>query len=426
MRDLKFASEDAYKKRLTYFKVIYFLGLAVSLLYLLKFNLQYKVSDYNAILVPFWFLMLTVPALLLRLTRNYLLSAVALCALSTIVVTYLLYISGGLDAPGIFWLTAIPLVYGILTGVPGALYGYFVVIATLIFFWFAKSQGFAPNVVAQYGDYSEEKLFNIVVFLAFSGFNTHYYIQGEKSLMKNLEEKNLDIENLLRVLIHDIANTLSTMTYNLVKAKEDRDEHNMSTQELDKIERAVDDIVNLLAQVRHLKSVKDGKAALPLKPISLSMVLNEVYDNTLPSAQQKGIKLNMDISRDRMLVNGEKTILSNVVLLNLINNAIKFSHPGGRIDLKAFSTGEEVVLEIQDYGIGIPEEIMERLFNLNAPTTRAGTQGEKGTGYGMPLVREYLQMMDGTIEVYSQEETTSSSPSGTRVVLRLPLSNNTP
>ncbi|WP_413613228.1 sensor histidine kinase [Bdellovibrio sp. HCB-110] len=420
MYDLEFTSEDAYKKRLTYFKVIYFIGVAVSLVYVIKYNFEYKVTEYNSVLIPGWLAFLILPPLVLRLTRNYLYSALTLGAVAISLLTYLLYTAGGGDAPGVFWLAAVPLVLGILIGLPGAVAGYFIIAAVIVFFWYMKANDMGPNVIAEYGDYGREKLFNLVTFLIFSCFTTHQYIMGEERFMKRLMEKNLDIENLLRVLIHDIANTLSSMTYNLVKAKEDR-ENSVSSIEFEKIEKAVDDINNLLAQVRHLKSVKDGKAALPLKPISLTLVLHEVYESTLGIAQQKGIKLSLDISRDRMLINGEKTILSNVVLLNLLNNAIKFSHPGDRIDLKAYSSGDQVIIEIQDYGIGIPEHILGQIFNLNAQTTRTGTQGEKGTGYGMPLVKEYLQMMDGTIEIFSQEAATHNQPRGTRVVLKLPL-----
>ncbi|WP_374079104.1 sensor histidine kinase [Bdellovibrio bacteriovorus] len=420
MYDLEFTSEDAYKKRLTYFKVIYFIGVAVSLVYVIKYNFEYKVTEYNSVLIPGWLAFLILPPLVLRLTKNYLYSALTLGAVAISLLTYLLYTAGGGDAPGVFWLAAVPLVLGILIGLPGAVAGYFIIAAVIVFFWYMKANDMGPNVIAEYGDYGREKLFNLVTFLIFSCFTTHQYIMGEERFMKRLMEKNLDIENLLRVLIHDIANTLSSMTYNLVKAKEDR-ENSVSSIEFEKIEKAVDDINNLLAQVRHLKSVKDGKAALPLKPISLTLVLHEVYESTLGIAQQKGIKLSLDISRDRMLINGEKTILSNVVLLNLLNNAIKFSHPGDRIDLKAYSSGDQVIIEIQDYGIGIPEHILGQIFNLNAQTTRTGTQGEKGTGYGMPLVKEYLQMMDGTIEIFSQEAATHNQPRGTRVVLKLPL-----
>ncbi|WII71442.1 HAMP domain-containing sensor histidine kinase [Bdellovibrio sp. 22V] len=419
MHDLEFTSEDAYKKRLTYFKVIYFIGIAVCLVYVIKYNFEYKVYDYNPVIIPGWLAFAILPPLVLRLSKSYLYAAATLGAVAIFMLTYLLWTSGGGDAPGVFWLAAIPLVLGILIGLKGAVTGYVIVGAIILFFWYLKANSLGPNVIGEYGNYGREKLFNLVTFLIFSCFTTHQYIMGEERFMKRLMEKNLDIENLLRVLIHDIANTLSSMTYNLVKAKEDRE--NVSSLEFEKIEKAVDDINNLLAQVRHLKAVKDGKAALPLKPISLTLVLHEVYESTLGLAQQKGIKLSLDISRDRMLINGEKTILSNVVLVNLVNNAIKFSHPGDRIDLRAYTIDSEVVIEIQDYGIGIPTAILGQIFNINAQTTRVGTQGEKGTGYGMPLVREYLQMMNGTIEITSHETATSGKPRGTRVVLKLPM-----
>jgi len=420
MYDLEFTSEDAYQKRLAYFKVIYFIGVAVSFVYLIKYNFEYHVNEYNSIIIPLWLMFMILPPLVLKLTKNYLVSAITLGVAAVSLLTYLLYTAGGGEAPGVFWLAAIPLVMGILVGLTGAVVGYFMVAAIIGFFWYLKLNGLGPNVIADHGDYGKEKLFNLVTFLVFSCFTTHQYIRGEERYMKRLMEKNMDIENLLRVLIHDIANTLSAMTYNLVKAKEDS-ENPISSQEFEKIEKAVEDINNLLAQVRHLKSIKDGKAALPLKPISLTIILHEVYENVLPLAQQKGLKLSLDIARDRMLINGEKTILSNVILVNLLHNAIKFSHPGDRIDLRAYSADSHVIIEIQDYGIGIPRHLLEQIFNLNAPTSRTGTQGEKGTGYGMPLVKEYLQMMDGTIDIVSYENASPQHPRGTRVVLKLPL-----
>ncbi|UXR63987.1 hypothetical protein EZJ49_13025 [Bdellovibrio bacteriovorus] len=147
MRDLSFTSEDAYKKRLTYFKVIYFLGLAVTLVYLLKFNYQYGVDEYNPILIPIWITLLLVPPLSLKFIKNYLVSASILCVMAVVIVSYFLYISGGVDAPGIFWLTAIPLICGILVGVPGAVLGYGVVVLILLFFWYARVFAFTLIII---------------------------------------------------------------------------------------------------------------------------------------------------------------------------------------------------------------------------------------------------------------------------------------
>ncbi|MEN0057417.1 MAG: sensor histidine kinase [Bdellovibrio sp.] len=426
MLDIEFTSEEAYKKRLTYFKVIYLISATVSFIYLMRYNFEYKVPDYNWLLVPAWLFLLIAPPLALKFSKNYFRSSLVLSTGSIGVLIYLLYLAGGVYAPGVFWLAAIPLGLGILLGVPGSVAGYFVVISVLIFFWYLKVHSLGPNVVADHGDFGEETLFNLVTFMIFSCFTTHQYILSEERFKKKLMEKNLDVENLLRLLIHDIANTLSSMTYNLIKAKEDQEnlEPSFHSLELDKIEKAVEDINDLLAQVRHLKSIKDGKATLPMKPLSIAWVLHDLYENTLDLAQKKGLKFHLNISQERMLVNAEKTILSNIVLLNLLNNAVKFSHAGERIDITAYPHEAHVVIEIQDYGIGIPPHLLTQIFNLNAPTTRTGTHGEKGTGYGMPLVREYLYMMKGSIEVFSQEKKTMDSPQGTRVVVKLPLVKN--
>ncbi|XGC81888.1 sensor histidine kinase [Bdellovibrio bacteriovorus] len=419
MRDLEFTSDEAFKKRLTYFKVIYALGVSVCLIYLVKYNFEYKTSEYNHVLIPGWLGFALIPPLIMKFTRNFLWSALTLSFFAIAMLTYLLYTAGGAEAPGIFWLAAVPLVLGVLIGLPGSLAGYIIVTIIITCFWVLHVSSIGPNVITDYGSYEKEKSFNLITFLLFSCFTTHQYIKSEERHLKRLQKQNSDVENLLRVLIHDVANTLTGMTSNLLRAKEGP--MAFSSVEFERMEKAVDDIQNLLSQVRHLKSVKDGKAELPLKPLSLNLVLNEVYESTLSQAQRKGIKLSLEISRDRMMINAERTILSNVVLLNLMSNAIKFSHPGARIDVRAFPQDDGVIIEIQDYGIGIPADILEQIFSLQAKTSRPGTQGEKGTGYGMPLAKEYLQLMDGNLEIHSQIEPRPERPRGTLVRLKLPL-----
>jgi signal transduction histidine kinase len=310
-----------------------------------------------------------------------------------------------------------PLVLSMLLGPRGAYLGYFVVLSTMTGFTYLNINGLGPNLIEQYGIPKLEKILNLVGFMVFASVTAHFYYHREKDVKANLVQKNNDVENLLRVLLHDIANTLSRMTYDLVRHKEGDGE----PLEIDKIEKAMEDINTLLFQVRHLKSIKDGKSVLPMKGISLTMVLHEVYEIIESQAQQKGIKIAMDMAREKMWVQGDRTILSNVILLNLLTNAIKFSHPGAHIDVRAYLKDKNVVVEVQDYGIGIPPDILRDIFSLNVVTTRPGTHGESGTGYGMPLVKEYLQLMGGQIEVSSQEQEIATFKRGTLVTLLIPI-----
>ncbi len=422
MFEFTITAEEAQQKRLRYLKMIYVICLAISSVYLIKFNFEYHVSTYNTGLFSLWIATAIIPPVLLYRFKTYTWAALTCSGLASSVLIYLLYLSGGVEAPGIFWLATIPLVMGILLKVRGAILGYVMVFSTMMWFWYLKHQGGSVNIIAAYGDYNFEKSFNVCTFLIFAGITTHLYIKGEQKYSKRLQEKHWDVENLLRVLLHDVANTLSSMTYNLIKAREDQEQTASVGLELDKMERAVNDINNLLHQVRHLKSVKDGKATMPLNPISIAIVLHEVMEKSETVATQKGIKIALDLAREKMTVKSEKTILSNVVLFNLIHNAVKFSLPGDRIDLRAYSHESMAVIEIQDYGIGMPENLLQKIFSLDSATTRVGTHGEKGTGYGMPLVKEYLTMMGGSIHISSQEAAIPTHPRGTKVVLKIPLS----
>ncbi len=422
MAGLTEQSEDAQKKRLAYLKLVYFAGIAIVLIYILRFNFEYGIPDYNTELIVLWLVLALLPPGLMYGYKNYFLTALVTFFLETVLVVYLLFVSGGVDAPGVFWLAVIPLVGAILLNTTGAITGYVMVFFSLIFFGYVKSVSETPQLVLQKINYSFEKLFNVSLFILFAGYTTHRYVQGELRYAKRLVDKNTDIENLLRVLLHDIANTLSSMTYNLLKVKEgtESNERFPPTTELDKIEKSVEDINSLLHQVRHLKSVKDGKAILPLTPLALCEILKEVCESSETMAQRKNIQIVLSETNDKLMILGEKTILSTIILLNLVHNAVKFSRIGGRVELRAVENSEYVIVEIQDFGVGMPQILLDQIFNVNVPTTRSGTLGEKGTGYGMPLVKEYLQMMGGSIEISSHEETTSSNLQGTTVRLSFP------
>ncbi|MNT40656.1 Signal-transduction histidine kinase senX3 [compost metagenome] len=122
------------------------------------------------------------------------------------------------------------------------------------------------------------------------------------------------------------------------------------------------------------------------------------------------------------LVWADKVILQNVVLTNIISNAIKFSPNNSEIRIELKKTNQHLEITVQDFGIGIPHHIQTRIFELTANTSRTGTRGEKGTGYGLPLAMEYTRKMNGMIRIQSQEDHCDDHPPGTKVVLNIPLS----
>lgn len=393
------------KKRLVFFKLIYFIGAFLFLLYTWKFNVFYGVNHYNLILYPLTLLFLIGPWICLK--YSYAAGSIALTTMVVLLANIQIYIAGGLNAPGIIWLACIPPIFAVLTGRKGAHVAYVLVAISFLCFLGFRYYGIGPDLIAEHGNYLAEKTINLFFFIFFASFTTQQYLIAEERSLKHYNEQKNDIENLLRLLLHDVANTLSTLTYSLVKAKEQSPDE--ATPDFDRLEKAVEDIGNLLSQVRHIKSIKDGKVDLPSRPLSLTMLLSELYEAATLAATPKSIKIDLDLPRENLNILGERTIIINLILMNLINNSIKFSHPGSRISIKVNTDGAKnyAQIRITDWGVGIPPEILGNLFKFDSSTSRTGTLGEKGTGYGLPLVLEYVQLLNGKIEVQSQVPTDS-------------------
>ena len=107
------------------------------------------------------------------------------------------------------------------------------------------------------------------------------------------------------------------------------------------------------------------------------------------------------------------------VLRNLLTNAIKFSHPGSTVTLSGEVKNSEVILKVADQGVGMSESQIDSLFRIDVKNSHPGTQGEKGTGLGLLLIKEFVQKHNGTIEIRSEPD------KGSTFIIRLPQSIQT-
>ena len=100
----------------------------------------------------------------------------------------------------------------------------------------------------------------------------------------------------------------------------------------------------------------------------------------------------------------------NSVLSNLISNSIKFSYPDSLIEINILAAGEnKVEIQFKDNGIGMSEEMVSNVFSFSHNISRDGTNGEKGTGFGLPILKKYIEIYEGEISVISKEQTSYTS-----------------
>jgi signal transduction histidine kinase len=262
-----------------------------------------------------------------------------------------------------------------------------------------------------------------VTFTTFNAVISYYFISTEiKSSIKIFEQKQ-NTETLLRIVLHDIANQMTTLDYSgkkMISFIPDISNNEKANKTADRFIRAAKEVTSIITQIRQMNATSDGKVELALDRVDLRKALEEVIELQNMYAENKLITINSVFPKEDLIIKSDATILKNVVLTNILTNAIKFSNEKSKIDIRLSQKENEIQLEVQDYGIGIPKEMITDLFAFNKKTSRKGTNGEVGTGYGMPLVKKYVEMMNGHISIQSVTEATAPQTTGTIMQLSFP------
>lgn len=179
------------------------------------------------------------------------------------------------------------------------------------------------------------------------------------------------------------------------------------------IDRSAKHVYNLLENLLQWSRIKTGRMEFAQIKIDMHDIASEVINLYQPNAIRKKIKL---INRvPSKVIAFADNYMINTVFRNLIANAIKFTNANGSITISAEKQENFVNVRIQDTGIGIAEEDIEKLFKIDEHYSTTGTENEKGTGLGLILCKEFIEKHNGTIRVESKLN------SGTSFIFTLPL-----
>jgi signal transduction histidine kinase len=151
------------------------------------------------------------------------------------------------------------------------------------------------------------------------------------------------------------------------------------------------------------------RGMIEFKPESLPLLPNVIEGIGLISdpARKKSIEINYLIPADLMVYADKR--MFDTVIRNLVSNAIKFTPGGGNISVSATAANDySVEIRIKDSGIGMPPEMIEKLFKIGEKTSRPGTDGEPSTGLGLLLCKEFIEKNNGKIWAESEERKGSS------------------
>jgi signal transduction histidine kinase len=256
---------------------------------------------------------------------------------------------------------------------------------------------------------------NVFEALRFSS----YFRQKLREKMSKLEKENIESQvrvreglftkSLLRVLSHDINNGITVISngHRRISRLLDSDD-DLEKQKLlennKRIGRGIKTILDTSEVVRTLETARSGMLEVDVVPVDVKVVLEEVEHIFETSLNSKSMTLSIEIKDDVSNVIAEPKILTNQIFNNLLSNAIKFSSEGSQVSVKVWDEEDKVFMKVSDQGIGIPPEILEKLFEQNSITTRKGTSGEVGNGFGMPLMKTFIEVFGGSVFVESETD----------------------
>lgn len=221
---------------------------------------------------------------------------------------------------------------------------------------------------------------------------------------KNFEllAKNQKLSLALSLLGHDAGNLIQKARSAKLLIEEDYLYENQSSKDskeslLGVLDKSHTELGNLFARIKDYLSTDSGVTHITNVCLKKSTI--EAIRFVKPGAYAKGIVINNNVMEVEVEV--DKLLFINSVLVNLLNNAIKFSHPKGHIEVFSIVKEDRVQLFVKDEGIGIDKSDISKLFDINTVFTSKGTSGESGTGLGLSIVKTVLKRMNGKISVES-------------------------
>src|SRR5882672_6126481 len=236
-----------------------------------------------------------------------------------------------------------------------------------------------------------------------------------KQVEEALREADRRKDEFLATLAHELRNPLSPIVNGLeLLTGEGRDPvffdeiHATLTRQAQHMVRLVDDLLDVSRITR-------GKIELRRSRVDVAAIVASAVETARPVIDAGGHALTVRLPERPLIVDADASRLSQV-LSNLLNNAAKYMEPGGEITIEASREDGEAVVSVVDCGIGIPPELLERIFDLFTQADQSMERSHSGLGVGLTIAKRLVEMHDGTVIARS-----AGADRGSELVVRLPI-----
>jgi len=217
-------------------------------------------------------------------------------------------------------------------------------------------------------------------------------------LSSSLKEQQLLRQRLTSDVAHELRTPLAILQSHLEAIIDGVWEP--STERLRVFKGEVSRLIKLVEELKYLSDIESHKIEIQKEGINLSKLLNEIAEGFYLEFHNKGVEFKLKIKEDILII-GDKDKIKQI-LINLLSNALKFTEDG-IVSLKLEDTGEEVEIEIEDTGVGIPSEDIPYIFERLYRGDKSRNRKTGGSGIGLTIVKKLVLAHGGIIEAESEE-----------------------
>jgi PAS domain S-box-containing protein len=245
-------------------------------------------------------------------------------------------------------------------------------------------------------------------------------VTDRKKAEEALKEADRRKDEFLATLAHELRNPLAPLRNGLQVMKLTGDQGGAVEQARRMMERQLGQMVRLIDDLLDVSRISRGKLDLRTERAELAQVVQHAVETSRPLVEACGHTLRVHLPAEPVYVDGDVTRLAQV-FANLLNNAAKYTDPGGRLWLTVGREGPDAVVRVRDTGVGIPADMLTRVFEMFTQVDRSLERAQGGLGIGLSLVKGLVEKHGGSVAAHSD-----GPGRGSEFVVRLPAAVRAP
>ena len=234
-------------------------------------------------------------------------------------------------------------------------------------------------------------------YILFLAYKNNKFQEHIISLNQKVTKDSIEKDKFFSIIGHDLMNPFNALLgfSEMLNEAVKKNQHEELSECSSAVHQSAKRIYNLLQNLLVWSRMQNGKMKYSPRSVKIDELISDTMMILIPVARNKEINLAWDVKDDIMVTLDTNMIGS--VLQNLVTNAIKFTERGGNVSVSAFVESDNLNFVVSDSGVGMEEEQLQKLFKLDKTASSRGTDDEVGTGLGLIISKEFVELHHGKI-----------------------------